>query len=373
MLIDGISIRIATDLKEIETEWLHLEARSSCSLFQNFEWNHAWAHNFSKVKALTVQVVLGYDAAKKLQFILPFQISSKFGCRVLEWLAQQDSSYGTGLYDRDFAGSKWLAQNFETVLGGLKTFDVIKLENLPNAFEGLISPLQNLNKFEGANTTYASKLHANYESVLHAKRGHNSLKSMRKRDRRLFELGDVKFFQNPVEWGALQNLIECKSKQLAAQGIFNTFKHPTPDFLNDIGQSSAEQISIFELRLNGKTISSMYTAIHHDCFYPIIITLAADGPLQTSPGDILLRHSIKWACEAGLKKVDFSLGNAAFKQIWADEEVQLFNFYATRGLKGFPLALILMSLNFCKRTIKKSKSASMVANSLRKRLFGKVL
>jgi CelD/BcsL family acetyltransferase involved in cellulose biosynthesis len=373
MLIDGISIRIATDLKEIEAEWLNLEARSSCSLFQNFQWNDAWVNNFSKVKAISVQVVLGYDSAKNLQFILPFQITKKFGFRVLEWLAQPASSYGIGIYDREFAGSNWLAQNFDKLLSALKTFDVIKLENLPNAFEGLMSPLHHLNKFEGANTTYITKLHANYESLLHAKRGHNSLKSMRKRDRRLQELGEVKFLQNSVEWNTLQNLLESKTTQLAAQGIFNTFEHPMPNFLNDVGQSYAEQVSIFELCLNSKTISSMYTAIHHDCFYPIIITLDADGPLQSSPGDVLLRHSIKWACESGLKKLDFSMGNAAFKQVWSDEEVLLFNFYATRGLTGLPLALFFMSCSFFKRKIKKSKTAIAAFSSLRKRFFGKTL
>jgi CelD/BcsL family acetyltransferase involved in cellulose biosynthesis len=373
LLLDGISIRVVDDLASIQDEWIELEKISACSLFQNYDWTLAWVNNFEALAKVKTQVILGYDAQSRLQFILPFQIRQKFGVGLLEWLAQAESCYGLGIYREDFTriNPQWINRNIAQILSFLPDYDVINLQNLTTDDDDHPSPFQNFRKFEGANKTYITNLRRDFEPLLADKRGPSSLKSMRKRDRRLYELGEVQFDKGPVQQIKLEELLKFKNQQLAARGIFNVFEPPMPDFLLEASSSQLCNFQIFELKLNSQTISSMYTAVYKNCFYPIIITLSPTGPLQVSPGDVLLRHAIKWACETGLTKVDFSAGNAAFKQIWADQETQLFNYYAAKNLKGLPVALFLMATNAMKRAIKKSDFLNSIFSNWRKKLFGK--
>jgi CelD/BcsL family acetyltransferase involved in cellulose biosynthesis len=376
LIIDGVSIRVETEMHGLREEWANFEKSAICSLFQNFDWNYEWYKTFAKPKNIQALIVIGYDINHNLQFILPLQIRRKMGAKTLEWLAQPESSYGIGLYEKSFQqqhGPHWFGQYLPRILELLPQFDVLNLQNMPLAYESFANPLTQLRLFEGANCTYVTNLISDYDTLLQSKRGPSSLKSMRKRDRRLDELGEVQFRQESVKSENLQLILKSKEQQLASQGIFNVFDAPMPDFLLAASQSNTAQFIIFDLLLDGKILSSMFTAVHRECFYPLIITLNEAGPLQVSPGDILLRHSIKWACENGIKKVDFSMGSASFKQIWADETVVLYNHFAARSLRGLPLAISLMCFNQVKRLIKKSTFAKDQFSKIRQKLFGKSL
>ncbi len=81
---------------------------------------------------------------------------------------------------------------------------------------------------------------------------------------------------------------------------------------------------------------------------------SAIGETQFSPGDYVLRKSIAWACENNLEFYDFSNGHSAYKEIWANEEVNLYDYFAAKTLKGLPLAAFFVLYFSIKRVIKKN-------------------
>jgi CelD/BcsL family acetyltransferase involved in cellulose biosynthesis len=225
--------------------------------------------------------------------------------------------------------------------------------------------------FRSANSTYITNLTSDFDALLQSKRSSSSIKSIKKRDRRLSEMGKVQLINEPISRTSLNFIIQNKNQQLASQGIRNVFSESVKKFLNRASKSETAKFHNFELRLNGKYLSGMLGVEHKDCFYPMIITLSPSAPLQVSPGDILLRFALKWACEHGLKKVDFAMGNASFKEIWADEIVELFHCFQTRNIKGILPAIALMVLNVTKRKIKNSGASRTAFNSARQFLLSK--
>ncbi len=105
-------------------------------------------------------------------------------------------------------------------------------------------------------------------------------------------------------------------------------------------------------------------------FWLLISALAPNIDLQFSPGDYLLRRTIVYCCEAGIDTYDFSLGEQSYKQLWADNLVEHYNFVVALSFGGALFAHGSRVLEFVKRHIKKNTHLNALYLNLRRRLKG---
>ena len=178
----------------------------------------------------------------------------------------------------------------------------------------------------------------------------------------------------PFFISALTETLEHKSVQLAELGVLGFDTKNLNAFFGNLGGTTNEQITnlhIFRLRQSDRTVSALVGASYANTFWLIILSMSPDGPLQFSPGDYILRKSIAWACENNLQFYDFGMGQSHYKEIWADHEIQLYNYFAAKTLKGLPLAAMFMFYNAAKRVTKNTPVLKSLFFQLRKWWAGK--
>jgi len=310
-------------------------------------------------------------------FVLPFQKRRRFGFDILEWLTQPENNYGQGLISKAWDSHNWFDKNLADVLSRLPNYDLTVLINMPDRAFGAVNPLSSLNRFESADQSFFTKLQPSFEKLHDAKRTSRSISKIRRRDERLEELGKLEtqiITTGPFFISALIETLEHKSVQLAELGVHGFDTKNLNAFFGNLGGTTNEQITnlhIFRLRQSDRTVSALVGASYANTFWLIILSMSPDGPLQFSPGDYILRKSIAWACENNLQFYDFGLGQSHYKEIWADSEIQLYNYFAAKTLKGLPLAAMFMFYNAAKRVTKNTPVLKSLFFQLRKWWAGK--
>lgn len=378
-VIADLKISVRGSLRDVKAEWQSLEGKALCSYFQSYEWCESWFEVFGAKNKITPVIVVARSPAGETQFILPMQIRMRFGLRVLEWLCQPENNYGFGIFNihnpqQDYHA--WLGNNIAKLLAALPNYDLAALENMPMHLLDKANPLTTLSRFVSADQSFFTKLQPDYDALHETKRTSKSISKIRRRDERLHELGALEleisniYSDTPV---ALQKIIQHKSAQLAELGVRNFPAKNITAFFDTIlkNNSPTASLHVFRLLQSGQTISGLIGARYAGTFWLMILTMAPGGPTQFSPGDYVLRKSIEWACDNGLKFYDFGVGYSNYKEHWADAELQLYNYYAAKTLKGLPLAALFMFYNVGKRLIKNTPFLKIVFFQLRKWLRGK--
>jgi CelD/BcsL family acetyltransferase involved in cellulose biosynthesis len=370
IMIGGLSLSFFSDLSVCREPWLKLE-KTSGTFYQSYAWCNSWVETVGAALNVQPLIVVAQTPGSETVFILPFQVRRKFGLRVLEWLTQSDNNYGLGLFDKRHEHSEWFDRNFSTLLRSLPKYDVLNLKNMPREWNSTANPLSTLFRFEAANHSYLVSLRAHFHDLHASKRSAKSISKIRRRDERLSELGTLSFdIEKPGinSKDSLLEILEHKNLQLAQQGIGEIFDPDSQKFLSVLAQ---QNLHIFKLHLDGKLICGLVGAEHNSCFWLMITALAPDAPLQFSPGDMLLRKTIEYCCDAGLKQFDFARGTDDYKLLWSDKDIVLYNVIAANTLRGFTYAAALLAFNSAKRTIKRSDRLRAVFYDLRKFLRGR--
>ncbi len=376
-MISDLKISVGTSLHDVKAQWQALEGQALCSFFQSFEWCESWLAVFSDKFKITPLIIVAISATGETEFILPLQIRMRFGLRVLEWLCQPENNYGFGVFNvhnpqRNY--HEWLSNNITQVLAVLPPYDVAALENMPMSMLGQLNPLAALNRFTSADQSFFTKLQPSYDALHEAKRSSKSISKIRRRDERLAESGalELEILTKKVDTAtALEEVIRHKAEQLAELGVYSFSKISLTAFFETIIKNNSASLHVFRLRQSGQTISGLIGARYANTFWLMILSMPSDGPTQFSPGDYILRQSIAWACENGLKFYDFGVGYSNYKEHWADAELQLYNHYAAKTFRGLPLAAAFMFYNAAKRIIKNTPMLKSFFFQLRRWLRGK--
>ena len=379
-IIGGLKVKICHTFVEAQADWSALEINCDGSIYQTFIWCETWfacAGLQSDIQPLII-VLLNNDDVPLL--ILPLQIRNKFGQKLLEWLAQSENNYGFGLFGSPTDGLQydiWFENNFALLNEALPKYDVVNLQNMPTRLFDRLHPLLFLSENAAANSSYIFALNRSFDELIRSKRTVQSISKINRRDQRLSEIGELKFevFENGDQGAKiLEECIEHKRQQLAMRGIQHALSPLQLEFfvaLLENNAKSAVKLVVFQLSINGRTISSAIGGVYNSSFSLMILSMAPDAPLALSPGDMTLRNTISWACEQNLTLYDLSNGEADYKLVWADEQISLFNCFKARSLKGLPLAAALMALHFVKRILKRNHLFYGAFDGMRRRLFGR--
>ncbi len=379
-MIDGISVGCFTSPETCQSDWIRLQKNALGTFYQTFEWCQAWQKKIGVRSNIQPVIIIGKSAEGEALFILPLQIRKRFGFAVLEWLTQPENNYGQGLFCNSFDEKDWqiwFDKNMVAVLARVPNYDLATLINMPDRVLGRVNPLSTLNTFVSADQSFLTRLQPNFEKLQEAKRTSRSISKIRRRDERLAELGHLEVqisTRGQIALTSLKEALQHKEFQLAELGVHQFATQDLNTFFGDLVEKADEPnaaLHIFRLQQSGKTISALVGASYAGTFWLMILSMSRDGPLQFSPGDYILRRSMAWACENNLQYYDFGMGQSQYKEIWADEEVQLYNYFAAKTLKGLPLAALFMFYNVAKRLIKKTPFLKSVFFQLRKWLRGK--
>ena len=357
-MIAGVEVSCFASLAMAEAEWLALEAQAACTYYQSLAWCKAWTETIGKTSAVKPFILIGKSKSNDAQFLLPFQIRKRYGLSILEWLCQPENNYGHGIFKHGLANMNWqdwFNENILHVLALLPHHDVAALCNMPETVFDRHSPLSALHRFASANQSFVTHLEPNFEALLQKKRAPRSISKIRRRDQRLAEAGalEIEILSSSTQsTAALSEMLLHKSLQLSEIGVDSFAIQNLIGFFDGLLQSKIGELHLFRLQQSGKTISALLGASYANTFWLLVLSMSPDAPLQFSPGDYILRKSIAWACENKLQTYDFSTGHSHYKEIWVDKDIQLYDYFAAKTLKGFPLAAVYVFFFTAKRIVK---------------------
>ena len=377
--IGGLDVTVHAQIYDLKADWLRLEQTGYATYYQSYAWCQAWLESVAERSSVTVAVICGRDLSGAACFIIPLQISQRFGVGFLQWLSAGEANYCFGIFDRRADAAywpDWFDAHVSQILALVENYDVVCFYNMPKRLFGFDNPLGSLGRFASANQSFITHLTHDYDALLQHKRSPKSIGKMRRRDTRLEELGPLEF--QVLAGGesaeiALQEALRDKQYQLAQIGVHSFATEQVQDYFGRLLKQPVEgldRLYVFRLLQNGKTISSSVGAVKAGCFWLLILSMAPDAPLQFSPGDYLLRKIIAWSCANNIAHFDFSIGHSNYKQLWMDEEVELRDHFGARTLKGLPIAAAFLFYHTFKRMIKNQPAIKSAFFAIRKFFAG---
>jgi CelD/BcsL family acetyltransferase involved in cellulose biosynthesis len=162
----------------------------------------------------------------------------------------------------------------------------------------------------------------------------------RRKERRLADFGIVAFEPAvaPEDSGpALEALFELKSRRYRRTGARDIFARPGfaefyAGLTRDGGSDPAVRLAT--LTVGGRIAAVHWGLVHRRRFYYLMPAFDEDAWGETSPGAVLYRRLLQWACEAGLDTFDFTIGDEPYKARWCDVTMPLWDHVAAHSVLG---------------------------------------
>jgi len=360
------SLMVFDRLLDAREDWIALRETAAVSPYQNYDFVAAWFETIGRARALEPMIVVARDSDGRPLALFPLATHKAAGLRVAEFLCGRESNFNIGLF-HPCGGLDWRGFLLAAARGRPKPPDLLYLRNQPRRFGAFENPLLGRDACPSPSFAYGTVLPANVDA-LDCQTSNASRKKLRKKERRLMELGALVF-----EHGAsgdrasevIAALIAQKSAVLAARGAAGVFDAPEMRaFLERACHAGA--LEVHALRLSGRVIATYVGLAMDGRFSALANSYDTDEEIaRCSPGDILLRAVMRDLVERGFAYFDLGVGEARYKEAVCDETIALYDLVmpvTTRGALAAPLLRIFLD---CKRRVKQTPWLSRLSERAR--------
>jgi len=308
-------IEIFRDPLAARAVWRDLAPERRGSFYQS----EAFLLNWLEIYGDTVEpwFVAARDAAGA-SALLPLGIFRFGPLRVAQFLGGKDSNYNLGLF-RD--PDAWSAEQVAGLLraaarppGGPHLY---RLLNLPQRWDGRDNPLLRLPHQPSPSPAYCTALAEDGENLLAGKLSADTRKKMRKKEKRLTQMGALTCFRAAPDQGdALLDAYFRQKEQAYALGDAAHIARARKFYRALAGQG----LELHALALDGRPIAILAAAANGSRLHGLFNSFDPDPEIaKSSPGDLLLARVLRDACARGLKTFDLGLGEARYKRMFCGE------------------------------------------------------
>jgi len=353
-MVDGFSVFVSYDLREIRDVWQTFEADAVLTPFQSFAW-------LSQVAADPV-IVLVYEG-ECLRMIVPLATDRIMGQRRLAWLGSSLNDYNAPV-----AGREWLAaldaERARTIWQGMMSLisniDYAVLTKLPGYIDGVANPFAEIDARPFSCNAYRLMLDGDWGAFYAGLRGAKSRRRLRDKAKRMKKAGRLRIRQirNPEQKREIiRTSIAWKTSQLRATGARNNFadgrieRHLAAIVGNE---KDGRFLRVYVLEVGdilvaanvvlvaGHTMNLFVPAYNHQLF------------ANCSPGTVLLTKLMELATRAGLTCFDFSAGDEPYKLEWSAQPMDMTYNVQSRTMAGWLAVRLACARIDIKRIIKSS-------------------
>jgi CelD/BcsL family acetyltransferase involved in cellulose biosynthesis len=361
-LISGIDIRIFTDFAEAAPVWRQFEETGTCYVFQSFDWLASWYDEIGRRMDVTpclvsVKMTAEEHAGKDQLLFLPLGVEKRGITSRIIWLGGTVSDYlgpiiGAGY--ASFRQNHTFPQLWSHIHRALPQADAVWLQKQPALIENIANPFLELDCVPMPFSAHAVALPGQWAELYAAKTSAKTRAKERRKEKLLSAAGNLVFEHTAslecVE-PVMARLIEYKTlkyKQLGAVNIFAAYG--IKNFL--IGLAKRRGLS-FQAHLSFLAIGNHIVAAHWGVefkgrFYYILPAFDETNFKEVSPGSVLCRRLLQWACERELDVFDFTIGDEPYKIRWTDRTLPLAEFFQPNSFRG----RVIVVLEATKRNLK---------------------
>jgi len=352
---------IFPDMASAEPHWRTLEAGASLTTpYQRFDFMRLWQAHVGAAAAMTPFIVVGFNAAGAPLFLWPFGCRRICGLRVIEFLGGKHANFNMGLWRRDVVG-RIGAHDLRRVLADIAGHaDMLVLTNQPLTWAGTTNPFALLPQQRAANFGFSGSLVPDFEALIRARTNANARKKMRKKERALAGMGEVRF-ERAGSPNDLRRVLDAFFKQKSARmrmlGVNDVFA--------EAGVRRFIEAAATEQRTDGSAVIELYALSVNDIIVATMGGIVGDGRFCAmfnsilpgryaveSPGEQLIVSLVRQCCERGLTTFDLGIGESRYKRLFCEDAEPLFDTYLPLTKAGHLLSAGFKTGAVVKRTLK---------------------
>ncbi len=369
------SVSVVDRPELVAEQWKYLE---SCARdpFSSYAWVKAWYDAHKNIPDCSPTIILGTDKTHKPLFLLPL-FRQKIGpFNILVRPGKTHSACSSGLFShscRQMINSRNGKQFWQSVFSQVSWADAIALDGVREADIRQHNPLRYLPHINTDNPSFEMLLTSDWDRFYRSKITRKARSNVRRCEKRLSELGKLRFKTADTKedrLAYLRVLLAQKANQFTLRGIINPYSRPgiTSFYENLVAEaqnSEPQPLLLTTLVLDEKPLAIIFGMIQATEFHGLIMSMQ-EGPLaRFSPGRILLHRTLQHLSQIGIRKIDFGVGEAGYKEEWVDAEITRHQVLAPLGLKGRVLVIGIKLASAIKALIKGSGWAKEVTRRVR--------
>ncbi|MFD0987317.1 GNAT family N-acetyltransferase [Methyloligella solikamskensis] len=372
-----VTLDVRPDVESLKDIWLGLEEVAPYTPSQTYGYAQAWVRNVLAPDGREPVIAVGSVHGRPV-FLWAFQTEQALGQPVLTWMGQGHANYNMGLNSPE-AAERLQADDLKRLLQHIaERADVSAalLDAQPFDWNGAPNPFARLPQQPHPSGGYAVAL-GDFEKIYLARFGKQSRRKYSRRERKLEEEGGAVVFG----WGdtdeeqreLLETFFEQRELQFAKMGVDDPFTPPIREFCRDLvtlPKGDPARLCMGYLKVGDVVTATFSGSICRDTLAVSMSSLAESDMMRYSPGLVLLRREIKWACDEGLSYYDIGVGGARHKERWSDVFRPLFDSYIAFKPQGLLVTMPLSGWSRAKRSIKNNDVLWPLVQKARRRLFG---
>jgi CelD/BcsL family acetyltransferase involved in cellulose biosynthesis len=371
---EGWRIETASDLNAVSRAWLSLEISGLATPYQTLGWQRA---AFSTLHAGDRPLIgSAKDAAGRTLLLLPLVLSRRAGVTIARFPAGKHANANMPLIAEDYAKAIDAA-----ALGSMLSqvaqdcgIDLFDLRNQPFTWNGHDNPLALLPHRRAASSAWRADLMADGDAFIASLMSSESRKKLRHKERKLAELGPVRFAEASTHaetQTVLEEFLRQKAVRFAALGLANPFVEPAvlaflrAAAVDPLRDGPLAPVSLFSMMAGERILAVFGGVIHAGRFSGMFTSFDADPAVSKfSPGDILLLNLLKTMCARGLTRFDLGAGDAAYKTDYCRIEEPLFDSLLPMTWRGRAASLAFATAGAAKRMAKRHPALAAPALKL---------
>lgn len=341
-LSDSLSIRIEVfhSFSEVEAIWRKAQEQCACYGFQTFDWLSTWQETIGVAERIEPHIVHIADAGGETLMLLPLGVQRRLGLSFVNFLGGVVTDYQAPIVRADFVAhldAAALDRLIAYVMERLPRIDVIAFEKMPLLIDDVANPLARLPDAEHTDNAYAATLGDTFEEFKR-RRSAKFFSTARRKWRRLSEVAPTTFCiaESPdAAAEILRALVRQKRRRWQEVGSPDLFAKPGYlAFYSTLAERRLADgfIQTSALRVGEAVVATHWGMVFRNRFYWLMPTYEAGDWARFSVGGLLMQTLVERSISQGLKKFDLTIGDEAYKDLWADHTLPLYA--CIRGLTG---------------------------------------
>ncbi len=163
------------------------------STYQGYGFVEAWFQTTGRARAIAPMIVVARDRAGRVAALLPLGRSRRGPVWVAEFLGGADANFRMGLFRADIdVGREAIVDLLRRAARmTMPPVDVFLLTNQPLSWQGAANPMAGLPRQPSPSFGYKSALTRDFDGWLKSHHSKEALKKLRKKERRLKEIGQL--------------------------------------------------------------------------------------------------------------------------------------------------------------------------------------
>lgn len=330
-------VEVLTQFGKAEPLWRELvHGGAVCSRYQHYSWmQHWWDHIGSRSQAEPHVTVLRNEAGKPM-LLLPL-IRKRVGpVHIGYFMGGKHTNFNLPVWRPGLLGEP--ATGLETLLKGLQSngprIDLLCLLNQPPTWRGAVNPMLQASHRASPSRAYGGDLFDDFEVLQTERMSSSARRKLRQKERQLAAVGPVSYLRarTPAEINrVLEAFFKQKDERMRELGLGNAFDAPgVKEFVaaaaHEPDSSTGEPVIELYAAMAGETIIATFGGIAAHGRFSCMFNSIAGAEFRTySPGELLLSNVVRGCCERGFEKFDLGIGEAAYKQVYCGDAVELFD------------------------------------------------